>query len=58
MDKIRKLRDKGITVLIVKHDMKAVMGNCEKKLAEGTPEEIRHNQAVIEAYLGEEEAYA
>lgn len=61
---IRKIRDElGITVLLVEHDMRAVMGLCNnitvmdfgKKIAEGTPEQIRENPAVIEAYLGAEE---
>ncbi len=61
---IRKIRGElGITVLLVEHDMRAVMGLCDnitvmdfgKKIAEGTPEQIRENPAVIEAYLGAEE---
>ena len=63
MGLIRKIRDDwGITVLLVEHDMRAVMGLCDeltvisfgKKLAEGKPEEIRRNKDVIEAYLGKE----
>jgi branched-chain amino acid transport system ATP-binding protein len=57
---MRKLREAGITILLVEHDMHAVMGLCEritcmsfgKLLAEGTPDEIRRNRVVIEAYLG------
>jgi branched-chain amino acid transport system ATP-binding protein len=58
---IRALREeKGITCVIVEHNMKAVMGLCDrivticygKKIAEGTPKEISSNPAVIEAYLG------
>jgi len=60
MGLIRKVRDQGITVLLVEHDMQAVMGLCERitalnfgrLLAEGTPDEIRTNKDVIEAYLG------
>ncbi len=60
MDLTRKVRESGITIVLVEHDMKAVMGLCDyltvlnfgQLLAQGTPEEIRHNDKVIEAYLG------
>ncbi|MFC1950122.1 ABC transporter ATP-binding protein [Chloroflexota bacterium] len=60
MEKIKKLRDRGITILIVEHDMKAVMSTCEKitamnfgkKITEGTPEEVSSHEEVIKAYLG------
>ncbi|KAF0218506.1 MAG: branched-chain amino acid transport system ATP-binding [Geobacteraceae bacterium] len=60
-DLIRKIRDRGITVVLVEHDMELVMDVCDrilvlnlgKKLAEGTPREIQENPAVIAAYLGE-----
>ncbi len=60
MDLIRKLRDRGITIALVEHNMRAIMGICDRvmvlsygsKLAEGTPEEISRNEQVIEAYLG------
>lgn len=62
MDTIRLVRDRfHIAILLIEHDMKLVMGICEKisvlnygmLLAEGTPDEIRNNQDVIKAYLGE-----
>ena len=62
MDMIRLVRDHfGIAILLIEHDMRLVMGICERitvlnygmMLAEGTPEEIQNNPAVIKAYLGE-----
>jgi ABC-type branched-subunit amino acid transport system ATPase component len=63
---MRKLRDSGVTLLLVEHDMQAIMGLCDRitcmsfgrLLAEGTPDEIRRNPAVIEAYLGGGGAHA
>jgi branched-chain amino acid transport system ATP-binding protein len=60
MDMIRKVRDKGVTVLLVEHHMRMVMGVCERvivlnygtKIAEGKPEEIQKNAEVVEVYLG------
>jgi len=63
---LRRLRDGGLTILLVEHDMRAVMGICDVvtvldygvRIAEGTPREIKENPAVIEAYLGAEDQSA
>jgi len=60
MELVRRIRDTGVTVLLVEHDMQAVMGLCDRItvlnfgriLVEGTPDEIKSNPDVIEAYLG------
>lgn len=60
---IKQIRDLGITVVLVEHDMVLVMDICDrivvlnlgKKLAEGTPREIQENPEVIAAYLGDDD---
>jgi branched-chain amino acid transport system ATP-binding protein len=62
MNTIHDIRDRfGIAILLIEHNMELVMNICErivvlnfgKTIAEGTPEAIRNNDAVVEAYLGE-----
>lgn len=60
LELLRSIRESGTTIMYVEHDMKAVMSVCDRitvldfgqKLAEGKPEEIQKNEAVIKAYLG------
>jgi len=63
---IGKIREKGVTVFVVEHNMKVVMNTCDrifvlyygKKIAEGLPKEIAQNPEVIQAYLGGAETVA
>ena len=60
MELVTELRDKGITIFMIEHVMKAIMGICDRimvlhhgeKIAEGTPREIAANKTVVEVYLG------
>jgi len=61
MEMVARIRDKGITIFMIEHVMKAIMGVCDRimvlhhgvKIAEGTPQEIANNKTVVEVYLGE-----
>ena len=61
MELVTRIRDKGITIFMIEHVMKAIMGVCDRimvlhhgeKIAEGAPQEIATSKKVVEVYLGE-----
>jgi len=63
MNEVTRLDESGLSILIIEHDMRFIMGLCEqvavlnfgRLIARGTPDEIRANREVIEAYLGRDD---
>ncbi len=66
MRDIQRIRERGVTILVIEHDMRVVRGICERvvaldhgtKIAEGTFDEVRNSPALLEAYLGRRGAHA
>jgi ABC-type branched-subunit amino acid transport system ATPase component len=66
MDLIRKIGELGVTILLIEHNMKAIMDYCEtvivldygRKIAEGVPKKVRLDENVIRAYLGTSTGYS
>ena len=66
LELVQKLKEDKMTIVIIEHDMEAIMSICDKiivlnqgeKIAEGKPEEIQNNKEVVEAYLGKDEINA
>jgi len=66
MGDIQRIRDRGIAILLIEHDMRVVRGICEhvvaldhgQKIVEGTFEQVRESPALLEAYLGRRGARA
>jgi branched-chain amino acid transport system ATP-binding protein len=60
MTLVKAIRDSGVTILLIEHDMRVIMRSCDRitvldfgeRIAEGTPEEVRTDERVVEAYLG------
>jgi ABC-type branched-subunit amino acid transport system ATPase component len=63
---IRAIRDRGVTILLIEHDMKVIMGVSDRivvldhgeKIAEGLPDAIRQNEEVMQAYMGRRHGHA
>jgi branched-chain amino acid transport system ATP-binding protein len=66
LETIGQIRGRGIAILLIEHNMKAVMSICDRmvvlnfgtEIARGSPEELKQNEEVIQAYLGAEESAA